>query len=224
MSNVVLSIFGLRLEEDKNVSEDMVRMVVAEAQRTEGIEKNEGRMIEAVLNMDTREVEKIMQPRVDIVALPFGNRLKNSFLRRFFLLLFYFFGFSNSKDASGNDILQAAVSTKYSRIPVYKKDIDNIIGVLFTKDLLNYMDIAELVKTGAASTEALPRIKDSWRSLNASQLMEPTFFVPEKMSTWDALQAMRKRRVHMAIVVDEYGGTSGLVSFEVSIVILYKYH
>jgi putative hemolysin len=74
MSNAVLSIFGLRLEEDKNVSEDMVRMVVAEAQRTEGIERNEGRMIEAVLDMDTREVEKIMQPRVDIVALPFGNR------------------------------------------------------------------------------------------------------------------------------------------------------
>jgi hypothetical protein len=97
MSNVVLSIFGLRLEEDKNVSEDMVRMVVAEAQRTEGIEKNEGRMIEAVLNMDTREVEKIMQPRVDIVALPFGNRLKNSFLRRFFLLLFYFLVFRIQK-------------------------------------------------------------------------------------------------------------------------------
>ena len=119
-------------------------------------------------------------------------------------------------DASGNDILHAAVSTKYSRIPVYKKDIDNIIGVLFTKDLLDYMDVPELVKTGAVSTAELPRIKDSWRSLNASQLMEPTFFVPEKMSTWDALQAMRKRRVHMAIVVDEYGGTSGLVSFEVA--------
>ena len=73
LSNAVLSLFGLRSEEDKNVSEDMVRMVVAEAQRTEGIEKNEGRMIEAVLDMDTREVEKIMQPRVDIVALPLGT-------------------------------------------------------------------------------------------------------------------------------------------------------
>jgi putative hemolysin len=58
-------------------------------------------------------------------------------------------------------------------------------------------------------------MNESWTNLNASQLMEPTFFVPEKMSTWDALQEMRKRRVHMAIVVDEYGGTSGLVSFEV---------
>ena len=104
------------------------------------------------------------------------------------------------------------MTTKYSRIPVYKKDIDNIVGVLFTKDLLGFMDLPE---AGNAKSGELPRIKDSWRSLNASQLMEPTFFVPEKMSTWDALQAMRKRRVHMAIVVDEYGGTSGLVSFEV---------
>ena len=109
------------------------------------------------------------------------------------------------------------MTTKYSRIPVYKKDIDDIVGVLFTKDLLDFMELpsSDIPENDDAFINFRPRMKDSWGSLTASVIMEQTFFVPEKMSTWDALQAMRKRRVHMAIVVDEYGGTSGLVSFEV---------
>lgn len=185
LSNFVLALFGLRNKEDENVSEDMLRMVVADAQRTAGIDTNEGRMIKAVLDMDSREVQKIMRPRVDIVALPL--------------------------DATGTQMLQTAMETKYSRIPVYEENIDNIVGVLLTKDLLDYL---ELPSEHEQIQLFRPKMKESWTSLDANVLMESTFFVPEKMSTWDALQAMRKRRVHMAIVVDEYGGTSGLVSFE----------
>jgi Mg2+/Co2+ transporter CorC len=108
------------------------------------------------------------------------------------------------------------VTTKYSRIPVYKKDIDNIVGVLFSKDLLDFLELppADLPENSDAFRSYKPHMKDTWTSLSASVIMEPTFFIPEKMSAWDALQDMRKRRVHMAIVVDEYGGTAGLVSFE----------
>lgn len=166
----------------------MLRMVVDEAQRTESIETGEGRMIKAVLDMQDKEVSKIMQPRVDIVAV--------------------------SEDALATDILETVVSTKYSRIPVFRGDVDNIVGVIFGKDLLDHVSLPEVGSSKNDLHKFRPQMKEQWVSLNASTLMEPTYFIPETMTTWNALQELRRRRLHMAIVVDEYGGTSGLVTFE----------
>jgi len=197
LSNLVLQLLGLRSSEDKAVSEDMLRMVVDEAQRTDGIDTGEGRMIKAVLDLQDNTVDKIMQPRIDMVAV--------------------------SEDASATDILKTFMDTKYSRIPVYKESIDNIVGVIFCKDLLFSMELPSAsiadsnTMTGGSNWETevtLPQMGDAWIKLNAAKIMEPTYFIPEKMTTWNALQEMRKRRVHLAIVVDEYGGTSGLVTFE----------
>ena len=58
------------------------------------------------------------------------------------------------------------------------------------------------------------QLRPSWNSLTAKDIMQPTYFIPETMSTWNALQALQRRRMQLAIVVDEYGGTSGLVTFE----------
>ena len=90
------------------------------------------------------------------------------------------------------------------------------MGVILTKNLLDILDLPSptLHRSSADFKSFRPRMKEMWTDLDASMLMESTFFIPEKMSTWDALQVMRKKRVHMAIVVDEYGGTSGLISFE----------
>lgn len=186
LSDLVLKLAGMRSSEDKAVSEDMLRMVVDEAQRTEGIETGEGRMIKAVLDLQDNSVEKIMQPRIDIVAV--------------------------SEDTSATEILKTFMSTKYSRIPVYKESVDNIVGVVFSKDLLFSMELPTF--TLANGVVPLPKMNSNWATLSAAQMMEPTYFIPETMTTWNALQEMRKRRVHMAIVVDEYGGTSGLVTFE----------
>jgi CBS domain containing-hemolysin-like protein len=186
-SEVFLQLIGMRSVEDRNVSEDMLRMVVDEAQRTEGIETGEGRMIKAVLDMQDKEVNKIMQPRVDITAV--------------------------SESTCATDILKIAINTKYTRIPVYRGDVDNIIGVLFVKDLLDYMTLPT-DESYITNCKFRPQMKESWGTLNAGQLMEPTYFIPETMTTWNALQEMRRRRLHMAIVVDEFGGTSGLVTFE----------
>ncbi|KAJ1440838.1 hypothetical protein B484DRAFT_391086, partial [Ochromonadaceae sp. CCMP2298] len=107
----------LRSTEDQSVSEDMLRMVVAEAERSEqGIESEEGRMIKAVLDMQDQRVTNIMQPRVDVVALPI--------------------------ESPASHILRTFVLTKYSRIPIYKGDIDNIVGVVLCKNLLNYMSLS----------------------------------------------------------------------------------
>jgi CBS domain containing-hemolysin-like protein len=186
-SDLVLKLSGLRSSEDKTVSEDMLRMVVDEAvQSSEGIETSEGRMIKAVLDLQDNAVDKIMQPRVDIVAVP--------------------------EDADANEILGKFLSTKYSRMPVYKESVDNIVGVIFSKDLLFAIELSS--QQQQQQPQPSPTRSSKWTSLSAKKMMEPTYFIPETMTTWNALQEMRKRRVHMAIVVDEYGGTSGLVTFE----------
>jgi CBS domain containing-hemolysin-like protein len=154
-----------------------------------------------------------------------------------------------SADANFQEMLQIAANSKCSRIPVYQTHVDQIIGVLFTKDLVdflllaNYQSNATAVsespmssrvfdksgrKTGRSSSRnskgsANQHLLQSSMSMNtvlspeevtAKDLAKDAYFIPESMSCWKALQEMKKRRIHMAIVVDEYGGTSGLVTLE----------
>ncbi len=202
-SDFVLRLGGLRSIEDNSVSEDMLRMVVKEAINTEndGIEGREGRMIKAVLDMEETIVSKIMRPRVDIDSC--------------------------SESSSLAELLELVIRSKYSRIPVYRGDVDNIVGVVFSKDLLDYVKLVNdsnnsnknvnlspapgFLGTGGSLT---PTGQQFAQALNSTNIISPTYFIPETMTTWNALEEMRKRRVHMAIVVDEYGGTSGLVTFE----------
>ena len=257
LSNLMLSAVGLKSGEDKVVTEDMLRMMVAEAQRDpeSGIETKEGRMIEGVLDLQEQPVKIIMQPRINMLALPI--------------------------DCSATEILRCAVESKYSRIPIYDGDIDNIIGVVMTKDLMEYIlvpgstlkdqdvghnnrrsnkkrgggDLNNInnrnnnnnnyrngnhhnynnynqnnnqntndnnghsgngfgITTNKDYSPVQPRTNTKWVNIKALDLMVPTYFIPETMSTWTALQEMRVRNKHMAIVVDEYGGTAGLVTFE----------
>lgn len=103
-----------------------------------------------------------------------------------------------SLDQSLQHLLMLEADSHYSRMPVYEGNVDNIVGVVMVKSLLKYM-------TGDASV--LSRTK-------VDEIMETPFFVPESMSVWIVLEEMRKRRIHMAIIVDEYGGTAGLVTLE----------
>lgn len=212
LSDFCLSLAGMRNVEDRAVSELMLRRVVDEAiASAEGIETAEGRMITSVLDMQDKEVTRTMRPRVEIVAV--------------------------SVDTNATEILQTAISTKYSRIPVYRGDIDNIVGILFTKDLLEYIETPKYADSSSISGTASnsydlvvdqlhsnnlgvtnmgghPKLSPLWKTLTASKLLEKTYYIPETMSCWNALQEMRKRRTHLAVVVDEYGGTSGLVTLE----------
>lgn len=205
-SDYLLRFAGLRSIEDNSVSEDMLRMVVNEAVKTEedGIEGREGRMIQNVLDMQETSVSKIMRPRIDIDACP--------------------------ESCSLAELLELVLESKYSRIPVYRGDVDNIVGVVFSKDLLDFVKLksddrqwrARLSlnrgsddSNGDGASDALtPTGQQFALALNSTGIISPTYFIPETMSTWNALEEMRNRRVHMAIVVDEYGGTSGLVTFE----------
>ena len=91
-------------------------------------------------------------------------------------------------------IMQLVIDSGYSRIPVYKDSLDQIEGILYIKDILPYIDEER---------------KFEWQSL-----IRPAFFVPENKKINELLQEFRTKKIHLAIVVDEYGGTSGLVTLE----------
>eukprot|EP00752_Nemacystus_decipiens_P010105 g9006.t1 len=95
------------------------------------------------------------------------------------------------------DLYMLHQETKYSRIPVYSGEIDRISGVVLSKDLLDFVQDPDKLSSVLVADET-----------------ESTYFVPETMSVWNVLEEMRRRRLHMAIVVDEYGGTAGVVTLE----------
>ena len=129
--------------------------------------KEEKKILEGIVSFGNTETVQIMKPRIDIFAL--------------------------SYDETYDDVLTKILKHGYSRNPVYKNSIDNIIGVLYAKDLLGFLDNKDF----------------NWQEL----LREP-FFVPENKKLDDLLVEFRERKNHLAIVVDEYGGTSGIVTLE----------
>ncbi|WP_298878433.1 gliding motility-associated protein GldE [uncultured Polaribacter sp.] len=129
--------------------------------------KDEQKILEGIVSFGNTETVQIMKPRIDIFAL--------------------------SDEESYEGVLDKILKNGYSRNPVYKENIDNIIGVLYAKDLL-----AHLNKT----------------TFNWQKLVREPFFVPENKKLDDLLGDFREKKNHLAIVVDEYGGTSGLVTLE----------
>lgn len=130
--------------------------------------QEEQKILEGIVTFGNTDVRQVMSPRIDIFALDFEEKF--------------------------DEIMPKIVEKGYSRIPVYKENIDQIEGVLFIKDLIPYID----------------EKKDfHWQSL----LRDP-FFVPENMKLDNLLKAFQGMKNHLAIVVDEYGGTSGLISLE----------
>jgi len=129
--------------------------------------KEEQKILEGIVSFGNTETVQIMKPRIDIFAL--------------------------SHDEPYSEVLTKILHHGYSRNPVYKDSIDNIVGVLYSKDLLGFLDKKEF----------------QWQEL----LREP-FFVPENKKLDDLLVDFRERKNHLAVVVDEYGGTSGIVTLE----------
>jgi len=102
--------------------------------------------------------------------------------------------FALPDDTPFPEVIKKIKEKGYSRIPVYHNDLDHIRGILFAKDLLPYLDAGE--------------------DFDWTKLIRPAFFVPENIKLDDLLREFQKKRTHLAIVVDEYGGTSGLITLE----------
>ena len=129
--------------------------------------KDEQKILEGIVTFGNTETVQIMKPRIDIFAI--------------------------SEDETYEAVLNKILKNGYSRNPVYKDNIDTIIGVLYAKDLLAHLD------------------KKSFKWL---ELIRKPFFVPENKKLDDLLSDFKEKKNHLAIVVDEYGGTSGLVTLE----------
>eukprot|EP00190_Bangiopsis_sp_CCMP1999_P007285 CAMPEP_0198722506 /NCGR_PEP_ID=MMETSP1475-20131203/213_1 /TAXON_ID= ORGANISM="Unidentified sp., Strain CCMP1999" /NCGR_SAMPLE_ID=MMETSP1475 /ASSEMBLY_ACC=CAM_ASM_001111 /LENGTH=529 /DNA_ID=CAMNT_0044483417 /DNA_START=276 /DNA_END=1865 /DNA_ORIENTATION=- len=99
--------------------------------------------------------------------------------------------------ATLRDFMELEKKHHFSRVPIFEDSVDNIVGVMYAKSLLRYL----------SSPEKLDEI-------TVMEVAETPYFVPETLSAWHVLEQMRTRRLHMAIVVDEYGGTAGLVTLE----------
>lgn len=129
--------------------------------------KDEQKILEGIVNFGNTETVQIMKPRIDIFAL--------------------------SDEETYEVVLNKILENGYSRNPVYKENIDTIVGVLYAKDLLAHLNKKDF----------------KWQDL-----VREAFFVPENKKLDDLLDDFRARKNHLAIVVDEYGGTSGLVTLE----------
>ncbi len=151
------------------VTEEELRLLVTVGEEEGVIEEEEREMIHSIFELGDRPVREIMVPRIDMVTLEGEDTL----------------------DDAATLIMQGGLS----RIPVYEETIDNIIGVLYAKDLLRHLR--------QGNTQA--KVRD---------FVRPAYFVPESKKLDDLLHELQQQRVHMAIVVDEYGSVAGLVTIE----------
>ena len=156
------------LHRKDEVSEDNIMAMVEEGEESGAIQSNEKEFIENVFEFDNTTAKDVMVHRTDMVSLP--------------------------ADASEDEILAAIRQSGLSRFPVYGSDIDDIVGILSTRDyLLNFRE-------------------EEPRSLG--ELLRPAYFVPETVAADVLVRDMQGKKTHLALVVDEYGGTSGLVTLE----------
>jgi CBS domain containing-hemolysin-like protein len=153
-------------------SEELVRLMEIEEGNGGTIEEPERRMIRGIINLEETSVHEIMVPRIDITAVP--------------------------TDAMLEDVTRIIMEKGYSRVPLYDETIDNVVGVVYAKDIMKYL-------ASGGTDRSAPNLRD---------LARPPFFVPESKKVDELLADMRANRVHMGIVVDEYGGTAGLVTIE----------
>jgi CBS domain containing-hemolysin-like protein len=156
---------------DEETIEEEIRTIVTEGHREGLLEEEAREMIEGVIELGDADVSEIMTPRTDMHML--------------------------QVDLPWEQIISDAIEAGHTRIPVYDKNRDDIVGVLYTKDLLPELATSD------------PESRASLRGL----LRKPVF-VPETMPLDDLLQMFQKMRTHIAVVLDEYGGVSGLVTIE----------
>lgn len=167
-TNIVSKLFGVTGTEEEVVTEEEIRMMVDVGQEKGTIEENEKEMINNIFEFNDRTVSEIMIPRNEIFAL-------------------------DSNLAMADAILEIAEDYKYSRIPVYKENIDQIIGILYIKDML---------------------LEQKNKNTKIKNIVKDVYFVPETKKVDELFSEMRKNKKQIAIVIDEYGGTAGLVTME----------
>lgn len=170
-TNIVLRIFGIDPnEQEEEVTEEEIRLMVDAGEENGVLEESQKEMINNIFEFDDAVVADVMTHRTDIEAVEITDSIE--------------------------DAVKISVEMGFSRIPVYEDDLDNIVGVLYVKDLLPYVG------------RNLPQGK------KISKLMREVSYVPESKKCGDLFEEMTEKHIHMVIVSDEYGGVAGLVTIE----------
>lgn len=169
LSDVVVRFSKKDEDEDPTITEDEFKILVNVGQEEGVFDESESEMINSIFDFDETVVKAIMVPRIDIVAVNIEDNI--------------------------NEALHLIVDGGHSRIPAFEDSIDNIVGVLYAKDIFAHLDA-------------------DFDELQVKALIRPAYYIPETKKVNDLLNELRLKKVHMAIILDEYGGTNGLVTIE----------
>lgn len=170
-TNLIVRLFGIDPNaNDEEVSEEEIRMMLDTGTEMGTIQPIEKLMINNIFDFDNLTVDEIMTHRIHVVGIPV--------------------------EADQQTVAELADKEQYTRFPVYEETIDNVIGILHSKDLLRYLRGGE---------------QENW---NLQEMVTPPHFVPMSRKTNELFEEMQQNRIQMAVIVDEYGGTAGIVTME----------
>jgi len=167
---IVRILFRINLDAQAPSAREEILETVEEGEREGSFTAEEADMIESIIEMDSSLVRDVLTPRADMVMI--------------------------QADASLDDAVLVVRGNGYSRVPVYDRDRDDVVGVLYAHDLLDHWQRPDTARR------------------TVRQLMHKPLFVPESKPLNDLLREMRARKVHLAVVLDEFNGTEGLVTIE----------
>lgn len=169
-ANGVIRVFGLKTvaKEELIHSEEEIRYLISEGRKTGIIDSTEHQLIEKIFDFNDKLARDIMVPRNRIFAIDINH--------------------------DRDTIIRQVIDEGYSRIPVYKDTVDNIIGIIYSKDLISAAEHRELIVL--------------------SDILRPAYFVPETKQIGEILKEYQKKRIHIGIVVNEHGSVEGLVTLE----------
>ena len=151
------------------VTEEEIQDLMNAGEEEGLINEEENEMIQSIFALGDTVVREIMVPRTDMASV--------------------------TVDATVREVLSSIIACGHSRIPVFNGSIDNIVGLIYAKDLLKYWGMDE-------------------SAVVLKNILRPPYFIPESKNLEELLHEFKKKRIHIAIVIDEYGGTSGLVTIE----------
>ncbi len=163
-----MSIFGSFLKKKKETIHTDEDMPAASSLKD--LKKDQIKMINGIIELSHTLAHEIMKPRIDVVSIDINDPIEQ--------------------------IVNKVIECGHSRIPAYDESIDNIVGILYAKDLLKYF------------------FSEDKQAINIKKILRPCFFIPETKKVSDLLREFKERKVHIALIVDEYGGFSGIVCLE----------
>lgn len=174
ISSLFARIAGVTPEDiTEDVTEDEIRQMIDEGRESGSIEESETDMIHSIFEFDDREVSEILTHRTDITAV--------------------------EQSASLEEVITVIKEGGFSRIPVYKESLDDVVGILYVKDLIKLLDKDFVLNPD---------------TFNLSDYIRKALYIPESKSLKELFEKFKSERIQMAVVVDEYGGTLGIVTME----------